>query len=475
MKLIPRQKFWLAFIILANLVLWIVPSDVVELIARDRQTLLGRYSREHFYANVGFAVFSLVSFYVDWATGATYRRRWFQVLATLLFLVPSLALIDFLLRTPATEHYAKDSFVYHRPIGAEFHVRHEDRPEAWRTYPNAPSGFEPIDCTLRTDTRGFRNAVALDRADVVVLGDSFAEGSGISDEHVWPRRLGEMAGLNVYNLGMSGYDPLHYLESLKRWALPLEPRCVVCLIYEGNDFRSAKTDRKRLAPSFSKRVKTYFKQSPALGILDHWMITTFGPVNRDGHVPGADILDWLPLAIPDGPDAKHYAFAPKQLRGLCESREEFAVDKHWLNPRRQLAEMRELCREAGCRFVVAFAPTKAHVILPIVGDRLPADKVLAFMRLRYKKPLPEADRFLANLLERPDARESVVSQWCGREGVDFVSLTRPLREAAVQGRQVYFTYDQHWTPVGHEVVAEALGGLLGGSQAAGSSGGAAGP
>ena len=167
------------------------------------------------------------------------------------------------------------------------------------------------------------------------------------------------------------------------------------------------------------------------------------------------MLDWLPLAIPGGPDANHYAFAPKQLRDLCESRDEFSRDKHWLNPRRQLREMNELCIEAGCRLVIVFAPTKAHVTLPAVAGDLPADKVRAFTALRYKKPLPQADEFLANLLERADARESVIREWCQREGISFLSLTAPLREAALTGDHVYYTYDQHWTPIGHEVVARA--------------------
>ena len=100
MKLIARQKIWLAIVIVANLLLWIIPSDVVEQIARDRHTMLGRYSRTHFSWIVGVTVISLVSFYVDWSTGKTYKRRWFQVIATLLFLVPALALVDFVLRTP---------------------------------------------------------------------------------------------------------------------------------------------------------------------------------------------------------------------------------------------------------------------------------------------------------------------------------------------------------------------------------------
>ena len=456
MKLIPRQKIWLAIIVVVNLVLWIIPSDVVEQIARDRHTMLGRYSREHFYWIISFFIFSWVSFYVDWSTGQTYKKRWFQVIATLVFLVPVLGVVDYLLRSPEKAHYAKDSFAYHRPANFEVSVRFEDRPEARRTYPNAPKGYDPIDCTLRTDARGFRNRTALEQCDVVILGDSFAEGSSVSNEHTWAVRLAEISGLSVYNLGMSGYDPLHYLESLKRYGLGLKPRYVLCCLYEGNDFRSAKTDRKRLKPSFSKRMKSYFKQSPILGGLDHWMINTFGPINCDGSVRGVEVLDWLPLAIPAGPEANHYAFAPKQLRDLYESREEFSQDKHWLNPRGQLREMNRLCEEAGCHLVVVFAPTKAHVMMPVLGDRLPADKVRAFMALRYKKPLPEPDRFLATLLERAEARESVVGEWCAREGIGLVSAKDALRKAAVGGKQVYFTYDQHWTPLGHDAVAGAV-------------------
>ena len=69
MKLIARQKTWLALVLPANIIVWAVPSDVVELIARDRHTLLGRYSRTHFSVNLAVLVFSLVSFYVDWSTG----------------------------------------------------------------------------------------------------------------------------------------------------------------------------------------------------------------------------------------------------------------------------------------------------------------------------------------------------------------------------------------------------------------------
>lgn len=245
MTLNRRQKIWLAGIILLDVALWSIPSDVVKQIARDRHTVLGRYSRQHFTLIVGVMLFSVVSFYVDWSKGLTYRRRWFQVLATLLFLLPTLAVVDFLLRSPERSHYMHDGLAYHHPRDSVFERSYEDKPEACRTYAGAPPGYGTVSCTMRTDRRGFRNQTETEQYEVVVLGDSFAEGSRVSDEHAWPAQLPEISGLSVYNLGMSGYDPIHYLASLREYGLALGPRYVLCMLYEGNDFRSAKSDRKR--------------------------------------------------------------------------------------------------------------------------------------------------------------------------------------------------------------------------------------
>ena len=43
--MIRRQKIWLAIVVAVNLALWLIPSDVVEEIARQRQVLLGRTER----------------------------------------------------------------------------------------------------------------------------------------------------------------------------------------------------------------------------------------------------------------------------------------------------------------------------------------------------------------------------------------------------------------------------------------------
>lgn len=458
MKLIARQKLWLAVVSLTNLCLWAIPSNVVEQIARDRQTLLGRYSRQHFTWIVAVLLISLVSFYIDWSTGERYKRRWFQVLAVCLLAFPGLFVINLLARKPEAVHYVQDHLAYHRPANAEFRVNFEDKPKAYRTYPNRPAGYGELQFVGHTDHRGYRNQTDLERYDIVVLGDSFAGGTRMPDDTLWPAQLARNTGLTVYNLGTSGYAPLHYLASLKRYGLGLRPRYVFCLLYEGNDFRSAKADRKQTKPSLSKRVKAWLKQSPILNTMDNLLIRTFGPLNSSSTVRDIEMLDWMPLAIPEGVNAKHYAFAPKQLRDILRyDQEEFAMNRHWIAPRALILEMNKLCRDAGAQLVLGYAPTKAHVTLPLLADRLPAAHVRAFTQLSVKERLPEADAFLDTLFARVEAKELAVSAWCARQSIPFIELTTALRDAVGSGSQVYFTYDQHWTPEGHEVVAEVVG------------------
>lgn len=450
-----RRAIFLAIVVLTNAALWIVPSDVVELVARDKHTLLGRYSREHMSWNIAALIFAMVGFYIDWAPPEKYRKRWFQVVATLLFITPAVLVLDFLARSPEREHYVRESLAYHRPANTSFTVQYSDRPEARRSYPNASPGFGTNVCVYDSDSRGFRNRTDSEQYDVVVLGDSFVEGSRVSDDEPWAVRLAEESGLTVCNLGMSGYSVVHYLACLKEYGLPLSPRYVLCMLYEGNDFRVEDVHAEIEAPGISKRLKTYFKQSPLRAGLDKLLIETLGPIGADWKVEGLDILSWLPVPISHGPDTSYYAFAPKQLLQNKESRDLFRMNRPWRGVADLLQKMKGLCEDADAELILVFAPTKAHVVLPLARDRLPAEKVHAFAALRADL-LPEPDVFMEKLFSNLSARESVLAEWCAQNAVTFVGTTEALRERAASGQQVYYTYDQHWTPIGHRVVARTV-------------------
>jgi hypothetical protein len=123
--------------------------------------------------------------------------------------------------------------------------------------------------------------------------------------------------------------------------------------------------------------------------------------------------------------------------------------------------MLAIARERGIRLVVAYAPSKPHVVLPLVRDRVTAEQLHAFASFRdHAAELPPPDALRDRLFARLDAQQEVLGRWCEERGVAFVPLTEPLRAAMARGIPVYFTFDPHWTEQGHGVVARHVASRL---------------
>ena len=455
--MVRRQKIYLAIIIVVNAIAWAIPDNVVNLVAKDEQSLLGRYSRGHFALNLTILVISLIGLYIDQArTRQTYKRRWFQVIAVLIGLTPLVLLGDFLLRLGESRTYVLDMQAYRRPANARWTETNVDLPEAVFTYPNAAEGYPRIPCTFSIDARGFRNRTALDRADVVILGDSFVEGSHVSDEHPWPVKFAQFSGLAVYSLGVSGYSPSRELAALKKFGTALKPSVVICLVYEGNDFHSTKSADEDSGFSWGQLAGIYFKQSPIVKALDRVILNAFGRLGSLEGKKGSEFLSWLPLRVPDNANGKSYVFAPKQISEAFKTEDVFEDNRAWVAVSSILQEMLETCDRNGIRLVIAYAPSKAYVVLPLAIDRLPAEKIWGFTCLGAKRMPVDARTFKENLAQLLGTRETVVRRWCEGRSIPFISFVEPLRQAVAEGRQVYFTYDQHWTPPGHEIVARVV-------------------
>ncbi len=93
------------------------------------------------------------------------------------------------------------------------------------------------------DLRGYRNERALDRADIVALGDSQTYGL-VEAPLAWPRLLSAHLGATVYNMALPGYGPMQSELQLDD-ALALRPRLVIVAPYFGNDlYDSFKLSRR---------------------------------------------------------------------------------------------------------------------------------------------------------------------------------------------------------------------------------------
>jgi hypothetical protein len=138
---------------------------------------------------------------------------------------------------------------------------------------------------------------------------------------------------------------------------------------------------------------------------------------------------------------------------------QFLGEKGTKNTFAALKEIKRICAEKGIRLIIAYAPDKPHVLLPLIARTVSPEQLRAFMALKGKK-LPPADKLLDVLLPRLDVQEFAIRDFCRSESIEFISLTEPLRRTIAEGAQAYFAYDSHWTPIGHKIVAETISQYL---------------
>ena len=134
---------------------------------------------------------------------------------------------------------------------------------------------------------------------------------------------------------------------------------------------------------------------------------------------------------------------------------ELAERDDWQEAAAHLADVKRRCDERNVQLVIAYAPAKPHVLLPLVREALPAKKVREYVMLE-ESDVPPTAAFYAELFDRLDAKEQLLRAFCDEFSIPFISPTLQLREAMAGGSQVYYTYDQHWTHLGHDVVAEII-------------------
>jgi len=477
MKVVGKPDFckWVGtgIVLLINILLWAIPGNVAYLVAQNRDVLLGRYSVSRLTVQFLLVPVSVLAIYLIWSSEKNKRERQFKVITLCISVIASMIVMDLFVRLAQPQRYILHKSYFHRPPNTVRQGTARDVPEKAFLYPRTPAGYPDIEYTLTVDKRGFRNKTDLEKYDVVTLGDSFTEGSNISDEQTWPALLAQKGKLTVYNLGMSAGNPPTYLETLQRFGLQLSPKIVICMLYEGNDFRESNFEnRNRLG----YHLYNYYRASPVRRALQDLLIRCFssttvpdvassgnsnpGSIAGDESASGeADDLmkavSWLPIAIPDGNDGKYYSFQVKKLLDHFEVQEDFLRSKGCRETFAVLHQLKKICGEKNIRLVVAYAPDKPHVLMPLLKHRVSAEQLYAFMSLKEKN-LPPAGELMETVLARLEVQESVLKRFCENESIEFVGLTQPLRETISGCRQAYFTYDQHWTPLGHEVVADTL-------------------
>jgi len=305
--------------------------------------------------------------------------------------------------------------------------RYDDR-LGWAHRPGAEGRFRKpglFDTTVTINAAGFRgrdhDAARLPGISrVVVIGDSITWGYGVEDDEVFTRLL-ERADPAVewINLGVSGYATDQESLLLEREAIRYSPDVVLAEVCD-NDFDGNVRDQVY-----------HIYPKPLFRLRDGELDLTNVPV------PKALPADRILLEL----ETRSYLWRFLRLRPVSKD----LID----------AALRGLRRVGLSR------------VAPPPGAPGDSERLTLALLARTQAIAEAAGARLALFIvpPMPEARRQLVAGFGGEHGVPVLDLHAVFAEARSRpgSPPLFFWRDQHWTPAGHRVVAEAVGRWLGSS------------
>jgi hypothetical protein len=275
------------------------------------------------------------------------------------------------------------------------------------------------------DHNGFRNLSDLRSADIVVIGDSFVEGLTVPNPLLTTSLLAWLQGQVVANLGQSAYGPQQELVVLKRYGLPLQPRTIIWMFFEGNDLEDVVTYRKATStpPSFWRAFYSRSFTRNAAKEVKHVFSPTAKP---DGIKRSAAFqADGKKLTV-------YFAYPSPRL-----SEPEFSALDETVST---IATAYKLSAAQNARFIFVFVPTKYRVFRDYC---------------QFPQESECRNWVLNDLPER--LRKAVASI---SADIGYLDLTPRLAEDVKNGALPYYPDDDHWSPEGHKIAAKAINDYL---------------
>lgn len=283
---------------------------------------------------------------------------------------------------------------------------------------------------IQYDSHGFRNPEELSTASVVAIGDSFLEGVLVPGDQLVSAQLAERLGVEVANLGQSGYGPPQQLAVLRRFGLELQPDAVVWFFFEGNDLLDV--------PRFERLLRERDQAAGARGLAarSFWrnlLQWADGVVTDRANASGVEAHRrscTYTRAQSDQERTIYFAYPGVPLTSEDEASLQLA--------QRSMLQARDLAVARGSEFVVVYVPSNYRVYRDFC--EFPADG--------YGRDW------------RPNDLPARFEAWSRANGVAYLDLTPSLSRAAASGQLVYFVDDGHWNPKGHAIAAEAIAAFL---------------
>lgn len=301
-----------------------------------------------------------------------------------------------------------------------------------QTYGLPRSLTKPI--TFTYDRWGYRNVTDMERADIVLLGDSYVEGWYVSDEETVASRLAARLGRPVANLGVAGYGTMQMLRVIKGDALARQPRIIAWFFFEGNDLYDDQEFENSLTAPPPGAEQTVPRREGLTGAHGwqkrSFMLTAFHWLRRWSHPLFPTRARYRALLPTKEGSSQAIYFADYGAVPWTDYEE-----TRWGKAMANFREGIEVAHNAGVHVMLVYVPIKYRVY----RDFIQVPNGSPMQRWTTWSTLP--GKFL---------------ELCRSVPVPCLDMTGPLQQAVGNGINVYAPTDTHWNRDGHATVASEI-------------------
>src|SRR5215203_732744 len=272
---------------------------------------------------------------------------------------------------------------------------------------------------------------------LLALGDSFTFGVGAQARETYPARLEEIlrsrgVRAEVLNAGAPGFSVPDETAWFQRWGRPLEPDMILLAVFVGNDLQDA-------APG-----------GPKVVVAD-------GALLVEGE-KGRSLSRWLYYHSHLYVLLKSSALGGplRRLLGLPEP----------LETRQLRSEMELYAKGRPSKIAVEGGAATEKAVAGLVesagGARILAVIIPSLVQVDATRWQASLKRFgLEPRSYDSDQPTRLFREIFARHGVPALDLTRPFTQAIRRGEEIYYPIDQHLTPAGYRLMAQAVADSLG--------------
>lgn len=260
---------------------------------------------------------------------------------------------------------------------------------------------------------------------ILLLGDSFVFGYGVEEGERFGRLLEPMVQAEVVSVGFSGgAGPDMLYRYLMSRGLSLQPDRVILVLFPYNDLSDIESDRWMEEDGRVVSVKSNFSRVEdgyLSGIYRHWKF----------RVPLLRHSQFFQLLVPHFESLLYRAkLVARKLEIVVPSRDE----KHRV-----------------CLYLVRCVGSWETAVEN--GKRILRmyKKDMEILKIPFSVVVvPAADQVFGS-----DPVETVWHRLLREEDIPFLDLSRYLKESGYSQKELYLP-DGHWTPLGHQIAAEAM-------------------